>query len=135
MDDKLITREDINTFIFHRKWIENVSPLPPDTQARIICDISRMALGLEPLFPDDPVVQAMKLSATDGVDHSVNAYLDKLNMGKKAGRKKKYDDREIYALSQQGMTVSEIAKKLQCSESTVRHSDGYKNRKIANFEF
>ena len=101
----------------------------------IITDLCRYGVGKEPLFAEDPVVVALVSALKTGIDNSKNGYLKKVNMGQKAGRKKKYSDEDIYRLSREGKTPEEIAAELDCSVSTVRHSNGYINRKKDEFEF
>ena len=94
---------------------------------------------MEPLFEKegDYTVQAFSELFSNNVIRSREAYLNKKNYGKAnaGGRKKAYDDKEIYALASQGKTVDEIMKILGCSESTVRHNPGYINRNKKDFQF
>lgn len=94
---------------------------------------------MEPLFEKegDYTVQAFSELFSNNVIRSREAYLNKKNYGKAnaGGRKKTYDDKEIYALASQGKTVDEIVKILGCSESTVRHNPGYINRNKKDFQF
>ena len=138
-DKELLTLEDINTCIFHKEWlIEGIGKLDSDTQAKIMLDSLRIGFGLDPLFQNDenPVVGAFCEILANKIVGQKNAYLDKVNMSKNgAGRKKKYKDEDIYRMSREGKTVGEIANELKCSESTVRHSIGYQNRKNDDFVF
>lgn len=134
-NNEVLDIKDLDTFIFHGTWFDHIQSLPEETQAKIITDLCRYGVGKEPLFEDDPVVIAMVSVLKGGVDNSKNGYLKKVNMGQKAGRKKKYSDEEIYKLSREGYTVEEMAVELNCSESTIRHSPGYMNRKNDKFEF
>ena len=139
MENKdLLTLDDITTCIFHKEWlVEGIGRLDPDTQARIMLDALRMGFGMDPLFhEEDPVVGAFSEILSNKVLGQKNAYLDKVNLSKSgAGRKKKFKDEEIHRLCQEGLTVSEIASQLNCSESTIRHSAGYQNIKNTEFVF
>ena len=86
---------------------------------------------MEPLFENDGdyTVQAFSELFSNNVVRSREAYLNKKNYGKvNGGRKKKFSDEEIGVLKKQGKTVDEIMKILGCSESTVRHSSGYREK-------
>lgn len=136
VEEKLVTIEDINTFIFHREWFDDISDLPADIQAKVIYDICRKGANLEPMFNDDITIKSLVNVLSRNVNGSKNAYVNKINMSKgKAGAKKKFSPKQIYDLSREGKTVDEIANIMGCSISTVRHSDGYKNRDIDNYEF
>ena len=133
----LFTLDDIETFVFHNEWItEGIAKLPPEMQAKIVLDGLRVGIGLEPYFTDqgDVAVDALVEILSNKVVNSRGAYLNKLNEGKaNSGRKKRFSDMDIYTLANQGKTVQEITQILGCSESTVRHSAGYQNRKNEGF--
>ena len=139
MEDKdLLTLDDISTCIFHKEWLtEGIGRLNPETQAKIMLDALRIGFNMEPLFhEEDPVVGAFSEILSNKIVGQKSAYLDKVNLSKSgAGRKKKYKDEDIYRMSKEGKTVSEIAAELKCSESTVRHSSGYQNRNKEEFIF
>lgn len=135
MTDKLITVEDVDTFIFHREWFEDIKDLPAEMQAKIIYDICRKGANLKPLFEEDITIKSLVNVLSRNVNGSKNAYVNKINMSKTGGAKRKYNPKDIYDLCREGKTVAEIAYQLGCSESTVRHSEGYINRKIENYEF
>ena len=133
MDEKeLFELDDVDTFIFHREWlIDGISKLPPEIQAKIVLDGLLKGYGMEPLFENDGdyTVQAFSELFSNNVVRSREAYLNKKNYGKvNGGRKKKFSDEEIGVLKKQGKTVDEIMKILGCSESTVRHSSGYREK-------
>ena len=138
-DKELLTIDDIITCVFHKKWlVEGIEYFDPDTQAKIMLDSLRIGFGLEPFFTEEnnPAVKAFTEILSNKVVGQKNAYLTKVNLSNSgAGRKKKYKDEDIYRLCKEGKTVTEIAAELNCSESTVRHSTGYQNRKNDNFVF
>lgn len=133
MDEKeLFELDDVDTFIFHKEWlVDGISKLPPEIQAKIVLDGLLKGYGMEPLFENDGdyTVQAFSELFSNNVVRSREAYLNKKNYGKvNGGRKKKFSDEEIGVLKKQGKTVDEIMKILGCSESTVRHSSGYREK-------
>ena len=136
-DKELLTLDDISTCIFHKQWlIEGIGKLKPEVQAKVMLDSLRVGFGMEPMFGEDDTVACFTEMLSNRIVGQKNAYLDKVNMSKSgAGRKKKYKDEDIYRLSREGKTVTEIASELQCSESTIRHSAGYQHRKDDGFVF
>lgn len=120
-------KEDI-TFIVHSEWLENISCLSVEQQDKVIAEIIRYGTGLELAHEDDAVVQALVNMTKNRIDFSKDKYAQKVNAGKTSGRKKKINDEEIWKLAQSGKSSDEIAKILDCSKSSIDHSDGWKNR-------
>lgn len=133
--EKIVTIEDIDTFIFHKEWFDDIKDLEKDVQAKVIFDICRKGANLEPLFGDDVTVRSLVNVLSRNVNGSKNAYVNKINMGKAGGAKKRFNPKDIYDLARSGKSVAEIAYELGCSESTVRHSQGYIHRKDETYTF
>lgn len=123
------------TFVVHKDWLDSIRELPIEQQDKIIAEFVRYGTEMELQHMDDPVVQAFVNILRGRIDASKDAYKQKVEMSKGAGRKKKAGNEEIYKLAREGMTSTEIAKTLQISKSSVDHSEGWKNRKNENFEF
>ena len=123
---------EIDTFVFHKKIFEHIAALDPEMQQKIVYEVCRCGVGLE-ASTSDPFVISMVNVIRGSIDSTKAAYMNKVNMSKGAGRKKKYSDEMIWELARKGADVFTIANELQCSESTVRHSEGYRNRNNANF--
>lgn len=130
--DMINNIDEIDTFVFHKKIFEHISALDLEMQQKIVYEICRCGVGLES-STTDPVIMSLVNALKGGIESTKAAYMNKVNMSKGAGRKKKYSDEAIWRLASQGLSVLAIAEELQCSESTVRHSEGYKNRN--NMEF
>lgn len=123
----------VDTFIMRGEWIDNIDTLPTEIQDKVIADIVRFGTKRDTLYDDDPVVCSLVNMVKGRINNSVVEYEKKLEMSKTAGRKKKYDDKQIYELARQGKTAEEIANELGCSKSTIDKSAGWKNRKNDNF--
>jgi len=125
----------VETFIVHKEWLDNISGLPIEQQDKIIAEFVRYGCGMELQHSDDAFAQAMVNMLKNRIDYSKDKYLQKVEMGKTAGRKKKVNDMEIYQLAREGKTANEIATILDISKSTVDHSTGWKERKNEEFVF
>lgn len=123
------------TFVVHQDWLDSIRELPIEQQDKIIAEFVRYGTEMELQHVDDPVVQAFVNILKGRIDASKDAYKQKVEMSKGAGRKKKTNDIEIYQLAREGMTSAEIAKTLGISKSAVDHNEGWKNRKNETFEF
>lgn len=123
----------VDTFIMRGEWLDNIDTLPTEIQDKVIADIVRFGTKRNTLYDDDPVVYSLVNMVKGRINNSVVEYEKKLEMSKTAGRKKKYDDKQIYELARQGKTAEEIANELGCSKSTIDKSAGWKNRKNDNF--
>jgi hypothetical protein len=69
------------------------------------------------------------------IDYSKTQYEKKVEMSKTAGRKKKVDDNQVYALAREGRSAAEVADILGVSKSAVDHSEGWRQRKQEGFSF
>lgn len=118
------------TFIVHRDWLKSIEQLPIDQQDKIIAEIIRYGTEMELQHSEDSVVQAFVNMLKGRIDNSKEAYQQKLEKSKKAGRKKKTNDEEIYKLAREGYTSREIAAALNVSYSTVNHSEGWRKREF-----
>lgn len=119
--------EDI-TFIVHKEWLDSISKLPVEQQDKIIADIVRYGTESQQEYEDDPVIAAFVGILKSRIDFSKTKYMQKIEMAKSAGRKKKVDDEEILRLARKGLSAQQIADKLGYSKSSVDHSEGWKRR-------
>ena len=123
------------TFIVRGEWLDNINTLPMDLQDKIIAEVVRYGTRRELQYEADPVVFSMVNMLKGRIDASINAYEEKVEKSKTAGRKKKYDNQQIYDLARSGKTAEEVAAELGCSKSTIDKSEGWKNRKLDGFVF
>ena len=125
----------IETFIVHKEWLDNIKSLPIDMQDKIIADFVRYGVGLNLEHSEDPVTQSMVNMLKNRIDYSKTQYEKKVEMSKTAGRKKKVDDNQVYALAREGRSAAEVADILGVSKSAVDHSEGWRQRKQEGFSF
>lgn len=114
------------TFIFRKEWLDNITGLDLATQDQVIADLARYGAGVPLKHTDNPVVATFVETQKKRIDISVAAYEEKVAMSQNAGRKGSVDKSRIYELGKLGMTAKEIAETLECSQSTVQHSDEWK---------
>lgn len=119
-----------DNFIFYGNWIESIKHLDPDVQARIVNDIVRYGVGEDPLFGDDVAVQMAVNFVKGSIDRSKDEYAKRKKWGDSGGRKKEIDDDLIGVYANEGKTAKEIAMIMGRSESSIYHSDGWKNRSV-----
>ena len=124
-----------DTFVVRGEWLQNISTLPPEMQDKIIAEIVRYGTRQPTLYDNDPIVFSIVNGYKGSIDNSIAEYERKLEMSKTAGRKKKLDDKAIYDLAQQGRTAQEVANELGVSKSSIDKSEGWKQRKNAEFVF
>ena len=125
----------IDTFVMRGEWIDNIATLPADIQDKVLADIVRFGTGRPTLYDNDPIIFSLVNGYKGSMTNTTNEYLKKIEMSKTAGRKKKIDDKKIYALAREGKTAQEVADTLGVSKSTIDKSDGWKNRKNEEFVF
>lgn len=125
----------IDTFVMRGEWIDNIATLPADIQDKVLADIVRFGTGRPTLYDNDPIIFSLVNGYKGSMTNTTNEYLKKVEMSKTAGRKKKIDDKKIYALAREGKTAQEVADTLGVSKSTIDKSDGWKNRKNEEFVF
>lgn len=123
------------TFVVHKDWLDSIRELPIEQQDKIIAEFVRYGTEMELQHINDPMVQAFVNILKGRIDASKDAYKQKVEMSRGAGRKKKTNDGEIYKMAREGYSSAEIAKALGLSKSAVDHNQGWKNRKNDDFEF
>lgn len=132
MDEK---ENSLNRFVFYGEWIDNIKSLPIEQQDKIIAEIVRYGIGGESAHADDVVVQSFVNFSKGAIDKSKSDYMQKVEAGKKFGRKKVLDDSQIYQLAREGKNSTQIAEILGVSKSSIDHSQGWSKRKEAEFKF
>lgn len=125
--------EDV-TFVMHKEWLDSIAGLPLEQQDKVIAEIVRYGTGCGLAYENDPVIMAFVNLLKSRIDFSKNKYNQKVEMSKSAGRKKKVDDEKILRLAREGKSAQQIADMLGCSKSSIDHSEGWRNRKIAREE-
>ena len=80
------------TFIVRGEWLDNINTLPMELQDKIIAEVVRYGTRRELQYETDPVVFSMVNMLKGRIDASINAYEEKVEKSKGAGRKKKYDN-------------------------------------------
>lgn len=95
----------------------------------------RYGCQLDTIYTDDPLVETYVNFVKGSIDKNIDDYFLKNQMSQTAGRKKKVNDREIYELAQKGKSAAQIAELLECSKSSIDHSEGWKKRKEENVQF
>ena len=116
------------TFIVHSEWLDCIANLPIEQQDKIIAEIIRYGTGNEMVHADDAVTQAFVNMVKGRIDYSKDKYAQKIEGGKTSGRKKTINNQKIYDLAKEGKSSAEIAEILECSKSSVDHSEGWKQR-------
>lgn len=125
----------MSNFVFYKDWMDNIKDLPVEIQDKIIADIVRYGVDTEMAHGDDITVMMAVNFTKRAIDESKAKYQAKIEFGKTHGRGKKIDNQQIYDLAREGRKSNEIAAILGISKSSVDHSDGWKNRKVEDFEF
>lgn len=115
-----------DTFIFRREWLDNIASLDVDTQDQILSDLARYGAGLPLQHADNPIVSSFVDTQKKRIDISIAAYDTKVEMSKNAGRKGIVNKDRLFELACAGWKAKEIAEALNCSVSTVQHSEEWK---------
>lgn len=124
----------MSNFVFYKDWLDNIQGLPVDVQDKIIADIVRYGVEAEMAHEDDVTIAMVVNFTKRAIDDSKAKYQARIEFGKKNGKAKKADDRQIYELAKSGMKSAEIAATLGISKSSVDHSEGWRCRK-GDFDF
>ena len=126
--------DSVNSFIVQQDWLTSIEKLDIETQDKIIADLIRYGVNLEPKHQDEPIVESFVNLIKGRIDYSKGKYAEKVNMSKTAGRKTKVDHQKVWQLAHdEGKKANEIAEILEISESSVNHSEGWKNRDKDNY--
>jgi len=83
---------EIDSFVVRKEWLDNISGLTLDQQDKVIAEIVRYGVGLEGQYDNDPVITSLVNMVKGRIDFSKVKYQEKVEMSKKAGRKRKVDD-------------------------------------------
>lgn len=125
----------IDTFIMRGEWLDNIETLPLDMQDKVLAEIVRYGTKKPTKYDDDPIIFSLVNAYKGRIDSAANDYAKKVEMSKTAGRKKKLDDNKIWLLAKDGKTAQEVADELGVSKSSIDKSEGWKQRKNAEFVF
>ena len=125
----------IDTFIMRGEWLDNIETLPLDMQDKVLAEIVRYGTKKPTKYDDDPIIFSLVNAYKGRIDSTVNDYAKKVEMSKTAGRKKKLDDNKIWSLAKEGKTAQQVADELGVSKSSIDKSEGWKQRKNAEFVF
>lgn len=128
-------KENMGTLIVYKDWLEAIESMPIDVQDKIIADFVRYGLQMDLQHTDDSTVFSFVNLLKGRIDANITSYLNKVNMSKSGGRKKKINSEEVYKLGKEGKTSQEIADLLGCSKSAIDHDEGWKQRKNTEFVF
>lgn len=121
--------ESIDTFIFHKDWIDDIKSYPQDQQDKILAEIARCGTGCELLYKDDPTISAYVNIVSRLIEKSQNKYINKVEQGKTGGRPPTLDNNRILELAREGYSAKAIAAELNCSVNSIYKSAGWENRK------
>ena len=122
------------TFIVHKDWLDSISGMTIEQQDKIIADIVRYGVELPAQHEDDAIIASFVNILKGRIDYSKDKYAQYVTNGTKGGRPKKARDEDIWTLARNGMTASEIAKKLGYKDaSSITHNEGWKQRKNSEF--
>lgn len=120
---------NVDSFVFKKKWIDKIEALPVEQQNQILAEIVRYGTGAEMKYEEDAYISSLVKMVTDEIDFSKEKYNEKLVMSQFGGRKKKVDDSQVLRLALEGKNSTEIAEILGVSKSSIDHSEGWKQRK------
>lgn len=120
---------NVDSFVFKKKWIDKIEALPVEQQNQILAEIVRYGTGAEMKYGGDAYISSLVKMVTDEIDFSKEKYSERLVMSQFGGRKKKVDDEQVLRLALEGKNSTEIAEILGVSKSSIDHSEGWKKRK------
>ena len=123
---------ETKNFVFYKDWREFIKGLSdPDDQFQLLMMI--MEYGVTGEYETENasplVLNTFEAMIKPAIERSQKNYQASKDYGKTHGRPKMAIDERIDQMCKQGMRAKDIATALGCSETSVYHSDAWKNRK------
>jgi hypothetical protein len=115
-----------DNFVFYASWLDALSGLDETNSREFANEFLRQIViyGVTgEIETDNPmIVGFINAMCKDLLDKSKKRHKACIENGNRGGRPKQYNDEEIRALSQQGLSDEDIAKQLGCSVKTVQRA-------------
>jgi hypothetical protein len=115
-----------DNFVFYASWLDALSGLDETNSREFANEFLRQIViyGVTgEIETDNPmIVGFINAMCKDLLDKSKKRHKACIENGNRGGRPKQYDDEEMRALYQQGMSVEDIATKMGCSVKTVQRA-------------
>ena len=115
-----------DNFVFYASWLDALSGLDETNSREFANEFLRQIViyGVTgDIETDNPmIVGFINAMCKDLLDKSKKRHRACIENGNRGGRPKQYNDEEIRALSQQGLSDQEIADNLGCSVKTVQRA-------------
>lgn len=115
-----------DNFVFYASWLDALSGLDETNSREFANEFLRQIViyGVTgEIETDNPmIVGFINAMCKDLLDKSKKRHKACIENGNRGGRPKQYDDDEMRALYQQGMSAEDIAAKMGCSVKTVQRA-------------
>lgn len=115
-----------DNFVFYASWLDALNGLDETNSREFANEFLRQIViyGVTgDIETDNPmIVGFINAMCKDLLDKSKKRHRACIENGNRGGRPKQYNDEEIRALSQQGLSDQEIADNLGCSVKTVQRA-------------
>ena len=115
-----------DNFVFYASWLDALSGLDRTNSREFANEFLRQIViyGVTgEIETDNPmIVGFINAMCKDLLDKSKKRHKACIENGNRGGRPRQYDDDEMRALYQQGMSADDIAKKMGCSVKTVQRA-------------
>ena len=115
-----------DNFVFYASWLDALNGLDETNSREFANEFLRQIViyGVTgEIETDNPmIVGFINAMCKDLLDKSKKRHKACIENGNRGGRPKQYDDDEMRALYQQGMSVEDIATKMGCSIKTVQRA-------------
>ena len=115
-----------DNFVFYASWLDALSGLDETNSREFANEFLRQIViyGVTgEIETDNPmIVGFINAMCKDLLDKSKKRHKACIENGNRGGRPKQYDDDEMRALYQQGMSAEDIATKMGCSIKTVQRA-------------
>ena len=113
-------------FVFYASWLDALSGLDETNSREFANEFLRQIViyGVTgEIETNNPmIVGFINAMCKDLLDKSKKRHKACIENGNRGGRPKQYDDDEMRALYQQGMSAEDIAQKMGCSVKTVKRA-------------
>lgn len=123
-----------DNFVFYASWLDALSGLDETNSREFANEFLRQIIiyGVTgEIETDNPmIVGFINAMCKDLLDKSKKRHKACIENGNRGGRPKQYDDDEMRALYQQGMSAEDIAAKMGCSVKTVQRALSDSNDEI-----